>query len=693
MGAKIAGHLEIIAETLGAEDAQDVSFAGVGWNNDQDSSVNEESPYSAAESGVKSSDSSTQVPGSTQGKSDIGSSRLSSLLKIDEVRVAEDSKELNDNSEYLIKPHLLPSRFSARMVAMISWSFTKKKREEVFKNLLALNLPRNSILDTTISGSTRKESNEGSLLFKITAKSFSKRWQNGEISNFQYLMHLSTLAGCGYSDLTQYPVFPWFLADYESENLNLSDPKSFHMRGGMIQRFPNFIMVPIILELGLFFSTFYVYLHLASRIRSCRVDNLTMLTVFFNRIRDAWLSAYGKGKTSDVKELIPEFFSMPEFLLNRFDLDLGQKQSGEKVGGDVLPPSPWDKGSAREFIKKHKEALESDYISQNLYHWIDLIFGYKQRGKVNFSACDLMPSGFNFLLYSFLVNSDCSVDIDSITDPETKSSILAQINHFGQTPKQLLLKPHVKRKTERKLPPHLLKHSMHILPLEICKNSSLISQIATFSDKILVADRLLSPLENLHGGNQIQWASANHDGQILVTGADNGLICVWRINEDGPDIINRLELEKALCTHSGKITCLQLPEFPSPISAIYMNDMTGEIVTAAGVMLSIWSINGDCLAIVKHITTSIRSHSFSCRLYLLRLAGNQLAIEIKENTDPTGWLELGGKVPEYVFILNKVLKSHKFPITALHIPRDLKQLLSGDSSGHLISWTLPDESS
>lgn len=82
-------------------------------------------------------------------------------------------------------------------------------------------------LDTTILGSTKQESNEGSRLFKIMAKSFSKRWQNGEISNFQYLMHLNTLAGRGYSDLTQYPVFPWVLADYESENLNLSDPKTF----------------------------------------------------------------------------------------------------------------------------------------------------------------------------------------------------------------------------------------------------------------------------------------------------------------------------------------------------------------------------------------------------------------------------------------------------------------------------------
>ncbi len=44
------------------------------------------------------------------------------------------------------------------------------------------------------------------------------------------------------------------------------------------------------------------------------------------------------SNTSDVKELIPEFFYMPEFLANSNSYHLGVKQDGEPIGDVCLPP-------------------------------------------------------------------------------------------------------------------------------------------------------------------------------------------------------------------------------------------------------------------------------------------------------------------------------------------------------------------
>lgn len=35
------------------------------------------------------------------------------------------------------------------------------------------------------------------------------------------------MAGRSFNDLTQYPVFPWIIADYTSETIDLTDPRVF----------------------------------------------------------------------------------------------------------------------------------------------------------------------------------------------------------------------------------------------------------------------------------------------------------------------------------------------------------------------------------------------------------------------------------------------------------------------------------
>ena len=91
--------------------------------------------------------------------------------------------------------------------------------------------------------------------------------------------------------------------------------------------------------------------------------------------------------TGDTRELIPEFYYLPEMYknLNQYayslrdddsSYSLGYQQDTHEVINDVLLP-PWAK-TPEEFVLICREALESDYVSAHLHEWLDLIFGYKQ---------------------------------------------------------------------------------------------------------------------------------------------------------------------------------------------------------------------------------------------------------------------------------------------------------------------------
>ena len=80
--------------------------------------------------------------------------------------------------------------------------------------------------------------------------------------------------------------------------------------------------------------------------------------------------------------------------------------------------------------------MESEYVSANLHHWIDLIFGYKQCGPAAEGAVNV----YYHLTY------EGAVDLEKIEDPGMRRAAEAQIRNFGQTPRQLFTKPHPQRR-------------------------------------------------------------------------------------------------------------------------------------------------------------------------------------------------------------------------------------------------------
>lgn len=148
--------------------------------------------------------------------------------------------------------------------------------------------------------------------------------------------------------------------------------------------------------------------------------------------------------SSDVKELVPELFFLPECLLNLNNCPFGLKQDGVAVHDVILPP--WAKGSARHFIQLHRQALESEHVSKNLNHWIDLVFGSNQDGEAAHAKHNcFLPASY-----------EGAIDIDAIEDPIDREAQWAIVRSFGQTPRKLLLRPHVTRQFKL----HPMLHSL-----------------------------------------------------------------------------------------------------------------------------------------------------------------------------------------------------------------------------------------
>ena len=109
-------------------------------------------------------------------------------------------------------------------------AFSKAVRAKAYQRFLTTATSISDCAQMSVAGQRRSanvEQGSGILSSLMGETSVTQRWVRGEVSNFQYLMALNTLAGRSYNDLMQYPVFPWILADYSSEELDLADPKTF----------------------------------------------------------------------------------------------------------------------------------------------------------------------------------------------------------------------------------------------------------------------------------------------------------------------------------------------------------------------------------------------------------------------------------------------------------------------------------
>ncbi|XP_075225539.1 lysosomal-trafficking regulator mauve isoform X2 [Lycorma delicatula] len=279
-------------------------------------------------------------------------------------------------------------------------------------------------------------------------------WREGHLTNWEYLTILNKMAGRSYNDLMQYPVMPFILADYSSRILDLTESSSYrNLEKPMAVQdkkneqhyINNYNYLKQEMEIcgssqssyhyGSHYSNSGVVLHFLVRLPpftgmflTYQDDNFDLPDRTFHSIDTTWRLT-SRESTTDVKELIPEFFFLPEFLINMEGFDFGVRQNGQRVDDVTLPP--WAENDPRKFTLILRQALESDFVRENIPHWIDLVFGYKQTGKAAVDAVNV----FHPATY-------CGFDVEAIEDPLERCAWETMVRTYGQTPRQLFRTPH-----------------------------------------------------------------------------------------------------------------------------------------------------------------------------------------------------------------------------------------------------------
>ena len=316
---------------------------------------------------------------------------------------------------------------------------------------------------------------------KITGYDFSKRiniknedfllskienWCNYKISNFDLLLWLNTLSNRTFNDISQYPIFPWIITEYTKtldinnnfleqniqttnnsmvsynfSKINIKDVRDFSIPMGMMT----------LNEQGEKRKKFYI-----EHYNSMKEENPKSKPYFYGSLysNPTYISHYltrlfpfsyiaielqgnnfddqnrmfrsipktfecSSTQETDIRELIPEFYYLPEMFLNINNLNLG---FDDKINDVILPP--WS-DNPYEFVFKLKQYLEFEEVSTNINKWIDLIFGFKQKGKEAENSKNL-----------FIPSSYDDFNIEDINNNDDKTYYL-RIAEFGLIPHQL----------------------------------------------------------------------------------------------------------------------------------------------------------------------------------------------------------------------------------------------------------------
>ena len=345
--------------------------------------------------------------------------------------------------------------------------FRTNEIEQIYNYLEEINnnLYKNNLEKFIFNTNNNKEE------IKILLENFHK----GKISNYDYILNLNKYSSRTYNDLSQYPIFPWIINDYSQVKFifeSIANKKTkinflrdlnypicaqtekqrkkvlqFYLNEEKEKKFPY--------HFGTHYSNSAYIFYYLMRINPYS-QNIIKLQGFKLEEPDRTFDSFGNiGKVlsdgSDNRELIPDIFCYIDNFINLNCSFFGVKINGTLVD-DFLMSFISSKyiniiSSFINTLFNEKKLLNSNYISERLCNWVDLIFGKNQLPKKE----ENLPQCYNIYLkcsyeqkcnlekkigkYRNLYKLNTDKKYEYINKIKNKSILLSSL---GMTPKQIL---------------------------------------------------------------------------------------------------------------------------------------------------------------------------------------------------------------------------------------------------------------
>uniref|UniRef100_A0A2P2K6P1 Putative inactive serine/threonine-protein kinase lvsG isoform X1 n=1 Tax=Rhizophora mucronata TaxID=61149 RepID=A0A2P2K6P1_RHIMU len=320
-----------------------------------------------------------------------------------------------------------------------------------------------------------------------------QRWWTGELDNFEYLLILNRLAGRRWGDNTFHTVMPWVI-DFSRKPDDICDlgwrdlsKSKWRLAKGDEQ-------------LDFTYSSSEIPHHISdeclSELAVCSYKARRLpLSVLCLAVRSVYEpNEYPSNMqrlyqwTPD--ECIPEFYCDPQIF---YSLHSGM--------ADLAVPS-WA-GSPEEFIKLHRDALESEWVSSQIHNWIDITFGYKMSGQAAVEAKNVMlPSSEPTMLRSmgrrqlFMRPHPARRDAAWKKRDKTNKSAMDQCQlNEGENGKPLIHE--FGNLTELEDVSAFIEHAEHLSPHYCCDPDDLLKDMSSIDDSMIKTSEksMLKPLE------------------------------------------------------------------------------------------------------------------------------------------------------------------------------------------------------